>query len=257
MNTQISRRTLAKGAAWSTPVILASASIPAYAASSLICQTLSWPTSASSTSKTLTNGSYTVTVTQSRTAGANSLYNGTSSDMVAAAAGSQVGTGTANTGTEGNGYTVGSTTSSVLTLNQRTNGTRAAAAQTLTFTITDSSGKAVTPKSISFNIYDVTGSSGGTNANSYGDVVTLSNATWQLSNFLGYAESDYTTVSSTQLAMANVRNMSPTNGIVISATATVTPTSNSFSLTYSNGNTSTLQAWGNNQYIGIGDITIC
>ncbi|MFC6352727.1 hypothetical protein ACFP6B_02315 [Rothia nasimurium] len=237
------------------PVVLASASIPAYAASSLTCQTLSWPTSASSTSKTLTNGSYTVTVTQSRTAGANSLYNGASSDMVAAAAGSQVGTGTANTGTEGNGYTVGSTTSSVLTLNQRTNGTRAAAAQTLTFTITDSSGKAVTPKSISFNIYDVTGSSGGTNANSYGDVVTLSNATWQLSNFLGYAQSDYTTASSTQLAMTTVRNLSLNT--VTSVTATVTPTSNSFSLTYSNGNASTLQAWTNNQYIGIGDITIC
>lgn len=34
MNTQLSRRTLAKGAAWAAPVIAASAVVPAYASSS-------------------------------------------------------------------------------------------------------------------------------------------------------------------------------------------------------------------------------
>lgn len=36
MNTSISRRSLAKGAAWATPVVVASAAVPAYAASSNI-----------------------------------------------------------------------------------------------------------------------------------------------------------------------------------------------------------------------------
>lgn len=260
--TAIERRTLVRGAAWSAPVVLASSAIPAYAASPRSCQILAWPIGPTSTTKVLTNGTYTVTVNQVWNVGEPSRGEIPNPNMVVAKATEQVANGTANTGREGKAYTVENTTTTVLTLNQRSpqnarkGNASTAASQTLTFSITDAQGRPVTPANVSFNIYDVTASVAGTrDVNTYGDVVTLSGATWELSNFMGFPREGYTTVTDTQIAMLE-QNMSPVNNVV-AVTATITPTSPTFSITYSNGLVKSLARSTNNQYIGLGDITVC
>lgn len=196
-----------------------------------------------------------MTVVQSRTAGQGALYEGVNSDFVTAAAGSQKGWGTTGGGTQGNGYTV-TNTSSVLTLNQRT-ANRMAASQTISFTFADGSGQPAVPKSVMFNIYDVTSVvTGSRNPNYYSDTFTLSGGSWVSSAFTGYTRGQYATVSSTAISMTGKDTPSINSGSYL--TVTISPTSNSFSLTYSNtGAAATLTNGANNQYVGIGDLTVC
>lgn len=281
----VSRRTLARGAAWSVPILVSAAAVPAYAISAG-CFTQVWSASNVSgaygsrlmtTSVTKTSGNaetMTVTVRQNRSAGVGCYYDpldnvllketapsakGTS-DFAAAMAGNQVAAtsiGTAPKASQNNSYTVpAGSTSTVLTLNQGTNSGTTPASETLTWTFTDSAGKAAVPKSVTFNVYDVTRISGANpDSQNYTDLVTFGGATMAVTSQTGPTS-----------ATAGSNSLTGTVGSGSGggyATVVLTGFStNGFTLTYRNaGTASNTNASGsaplNAQYLGLGDLTIC
>lgn len=281
----ISRRALAQGAAWSVPIVVSAAAVPAYAIS-VGCFTQTWTASNISgsygsrlmtASVTKTSGNpdtMTVTVRQNRSAGVGSYYdpidNGLlketassakgTSDFVAAAAGNQVAAtsvATAPKASQNNAYTVPTgSTSTVLTLNQGTNSGTTPASETLTWTFTDSAGKAVVPKSVTFNVYDVTRISGANpDSQNYTDLVTFGGATMAVTSQTGPTTA---TVGSNSLT-GTVQSGSGGGYATVALTGFST---NGFTLTLRNaGTASNTNASGsaplNSQYIGIGDLAIC
>lgn len=277
-NAPLSRRTVARGAAWAAPAVLLASSAPAAVASPTTptgCGTLVWTnttlsgtqgTSATRTGViTLADGSQvTVTVAQQRTGGqpGRKIDSGqpaptaTYGDFSATAAGGQQAWANGVTSNQQNLYVVNGGTSSVLTLNQGTstsgNGTTRGS-ETLTFSFTDASGAALTPQSIFFNAYDITSQQ--TNMNNaayYTDSLSFAGATLTTSGATG-VPSVYN-ITSTSISSYGT-NTSTSTGNYIGLT--LTPTSSTVNMTYSNTSTTPLVASSNYQYVGIGDMTVC
>lgn len=273
----ISRRKIAQSMAWTVPVIALAGAAPAMAASRLGgCSTLKWTdTTLSGTqgingirsgSITLSDGSLvTVRVTQQRTGGQpgrkiDSGQQPTPSygDFSATAAGAQQAWANGFTNSQSSGYVVAAgSTSSVLTLNQGSSSTGTRGQETLTFSFTSSAGIALTPKSITFNAYDVT--SQVTNMNNsayYTDSLSFAGATATYGTAVG---SPMTYVKSPSSLTSTGTNTSTSTGNYIPVI--LTPTSATPQITYTNiADAKTLVAGtnGNNyQYVGIGDVTIC
>lgn len=280
----VSRRTLARGAAWSLPIVASAAVVPAYALSpGCFLQTWAATISGAPGSRNMTTTvtkiigtaeTLTVTVSQSRSAGVGSYYDPvnnltlketapqakSTTDFVGATVGQQVAAtslGAAPKASQGNAYTIpGGSTSSVLTLNQGTDQATTPAVETLTWTFTDSTGKAVTPKNVSFNVYDVTQVSGASpESQNYTDQVTFSGATMTVTSQTGPTKA---TVGANSLT-GTVPSASSGSYATVSLTGF---TNNGFSLTYRNSGTPSQTSASapvprNSQYIGLSDLTIC
>lgn len=264
MSTSVSRRTVARGSVWAIPAVLMATSAPAAAASpreASGCGLVNWTqssTSGSTRTYTLTTSNgvkVTMTATQRRLSGrpAVSPLNNVSYDFVASPAGSQAAYSNFKVQSQGADYTVSGETTSVLTLNQGTavSGVNARQDVVLSFTV---DGRAVTPKSIMFNAYDIT--SQVTNMNQrayYTDKLSVSGAMMTTSNPTG-APLAYVTTS-TSVASTGT-NVSTKRGN--SVTVQLAPTSSVVTLTYENSNYATPRdPNANYQYIGIGDLTVC
>ncbi|WP_144790382.1 hypothetical protein [Kocuria palustris] len=265
----VDRRAVAKGIIWTVPAISLAAAAPAYAASPTGCHTLNWASTsgtATSISGTATRDSgssgpsVSVSVTTSRSGGSAVTFGAERYDMKGYAAGSQAAVGSNNTrNNQSNSFVVApGSTSSVLVLNQWSGATGqpTRANQTLTFSIS-SSGTTRLPRSISFKIYDVTSQVSGENSKFYySDRVAITGGTVAFSQFTGYSQSSYTTASNGVLDMKDKTQVSTQTGNHVTATIT-NPTSNRFTLNYSNSATQAPTITGNQQYIALGDLRVC
>lgn len=281
LNSSISRRTLAKGAAWTVPAVMVGAPAHAFVSSLAGCKTVPWNAgtySGGGSRRTYTyqGDDFRVVVTLNQQGGSG--HGGTqpkadsasspSRHFVGSAAGSQIGINqVASPGgrrgflsQQGTGFSVDTqSTSSILTLSQGTyNGSMARC--TLTWQFFDLAGQAVTPDEVSFKVFDVTATtSSHTRENSqwYTDVVTIGGGKATLSNASQGSQS-FRISGSTATGISP----SPYNGYSALA-VTVAPTNNSFTLTYANSGNTTVTSGArpgyvfNSQYIGLGDFTIC
>ncbi|MBB5511487.1 hypothetical protein HD598_000174 [Neomicrococcus aestuarii] len=273
----ISRRKIAQSMAWTVPVIALAGAAPAMAASRLSgCATLKWTdTTLSGTqgtsgirtgSITLPEGSLvTVRVTQHRIGGQpgrdinsgkaapTSIYG----DFSATAAGAQQAWANGVTSNQSSLYVVAAgSSSSVLTLNQGTstsaNGTTRGQ-ETLTFSFESSTGKVLTPTSITFNAYDVTSQlTNMNNAAYYTDSLSFSGATATYGTAVG-APSIYEALPGSLSSLGTKTSTSAGNYIPV----TLTPTSATPIITYINASTTPLVPSSNYQYVGIGDLKVC
>jgi hypothetical protein len=254
--------------------VLTAVSAPAVAASQLRgCATLKWIDARLTSGVQGTNGvrtatlrygttAVTVSVAQNRTAGlaANSTSDGNttvgptegSGDFSVAAAGAQKASGGTRLESQSSGYVVPtSSTASVLTLNQKSSGA-ANASQRLSFTFTDAAGKALRPASPAFTLHDVTQITTGTNSLRYTDLLVWGGATATYGTPVG-SPSTYSRMDATGIQGSA---MSTTSGNHVRVT--LTPTSATPTLTYSNAQPDPSRIVNNNrQYVGIGDLTVC
>lgn len=281
--TGISRRRLGVAALWSVPVIAVATAAPAAAISPNQCYTMTWTGGAMSYGPPYTSGTYTaptgvvngqrvtIGVSQSQTAGAAASYwegannvgvsaqVGLNRNFVGYAAGSQkavaYGGEDANAPGGKHKFIVASgSTSSVLVLNQGT-GYNGPASQKLTFSLGSSTDPI--PKSVSFNIYDITSVAGaGTYANArYTDKVEITGGTVTAGAVVG--SPDVTRAANVLTGNAE----SSVGGSYVPVTLTGLA-ARSFTLTYSNSGESTKTTAGaknqfNAQYIAIGDVKVC
>lgn len=280
--TGISRRRLGAAALWSVPVIAVATAAPAAAISPGQCYTMNWVDGTASIASNYGSATYTaptgavngqqvtIGVNQVQTAGAAASYYegsgavgisgkvGVNRNFVGYTTGSQRavahGGTDANTGGTHKFTVAAGSTSSVMVLNQGS-GSNGPASQTLTFSLGSTSDPI--PKSVSFNIYDITAvndASSNTNAK-YVDRVTVSGGTMAAGAVVGGPN-----VTRTANTLTGTGQSSDA-GSYVPVTLTGL-TSNSFSLTYSNpgqNNTvgSSTKTQFNAQYIGLGDVKVC
>lgn len=283
-----SRRTVAAGIAWTTPVVITTTAAPAFAASpSKVTGCFTIPlTNVTRTGVQGTNGvilgagtptagatgSLSYTLTQSRTSGVPQGP-GTSGQSGEAAPTPTQGDFSIQSGTNlgggvyihsGPGYEHwGSTTNTplmnnatgnLLVLNQGSAAGSVKASETITFTFNGQ-----VPKSVSFSIFDLTrvdASSGP----AYADSVSFSTAT-TVTPVSGNTTANLTASGNVAAnTPVTVKSQSPSSTTTVARIdVTAAPTSSSFSMTYSNktpDSTQTLK-YQQSQYVAIGNIQAC